>query len=94
MFLGHLGYAAETACDASEALSKIEGAEFDLILTDFNMPGMKGNELAKEVKSRKPWVPIVLITGLEPPTLSQNFDQVLLEPFSMHALKGSVLLNV
>ena len=90
MFLGHLGYAAETACDAAEALSEIEGAEFDLILTDFNMPGMKGDELAKEIKSRKPSMPIVLVTGLEPLGLSQNFDQILLKPFSMQALKETL----
>ena len=54
------------------------------------MPGMKGDELANEVKSRKPSVPIVLITGLEPPILSQSFDRVLLKPFSMQALKETI----
>ena len=90
MFLGYLGHASETASDAAEALSKIDGAEYDLILTDFNMPGMKGDELAKEIKSRKPSMPVVLVTGLEPLGLSQNFDQILLKPFSMQALKETL----
>jgi CheY-like chemotaxis protein len=84
--LGRLGHTAEAASSAAEALSKIEGAEFDLILTDFNMPGMKGDELAHEIKKRKQGMPVVLATSGPPENLSQDIDRVLLKPFSVQEL--------
>jgi len=84
--LGRLGHTAEAASSAVEALSKIERAEFDLILTDFNMPGMKGDELAHEIKKRKQEMPVVLVTASPPENLSQDIDRVLLKPFSVQEL--------
>ena len=84
--INQLGHAAETARDAVEALRKVETTKFDLVLTDLHMPGMKGDELAHEIKKRTPGKPGVLITGSEPPSLSQNIGRVLLKPFSMRKL--------
>ena len=84
--LGRLGHTAEAASSAAEALSKIEGAEFDLVLTDFNMPVMKGDELAREIKKRKHGMPVVLVTASPPQSLSQDIDRVLLKPFSVREL--------
>ena len=80
--LAHLGHSWEAACDATEALSKIESTEFDLILTDLNMPGMNGVELAHEIKKRNQETPVILITGSHFQSLSPDIDRVLLKPFS------------
>jgi len=37
--------------------------DFDLIVTDYDMPGMNGVELAKIVKKRFPHIPIIMIAG-------------------------------
>lgn len=35
----------------------------DLVVTDFNMPGMQGGELARKMADINPDIPVVLITG-------------------------------
>jgi CheY-like chemotaxis protein len=57
------GYAVITAADGEEALRKLNEEKYDLVYTDIRMPGMSGLEVAEEVKARKPWTPVVIITG-------------------------------
>jgi len=61
--LSDKGYAVITAENASEALRKMETADYDVVFTDIKMPGMDGVELAEEVKARHPWTPVVIVTG-------------------------------
>lgn len=61
--LSNKGYVVITAADGQEALSKLAGEDYDVIFTDIRMPGMDGVELAGRVKARRPWVPVVIITG-------------------------------
>lgn len=48
--LQRAGYAVETANDGEEALSKILGGQFQLLLTDWDMPGMDGRTLCRRVR--------------------------------------------
>lgn len=57
------GYIVVTAQNAHEALKKIREERYDVVFTDIKMPGMDGVELAEQVKSRQPWIPIVIVTG-------------------------------
>ena len=61
--LSHKGYVVVTAQNAHEALKKMREDEFDLVYTDIKMPGMDGLELAQQLKARRPWVPVVIVTG-------------------------------
>jgi len=61
--LSDKGYVVITASDGREALNKLGAEEFDAVFTDIKMPGMDGIEVAERVKSRRPWVPVVIITG-------------------------------
>jgi len=61
--LSDKGYRVVTASDGREALNKLGSEEFDVVFTDIRMPGMDGIEVAERVKSRRPWVPVVIITG-------------------------------
>lgn len=61
--LSNKGYAVITAENASEALRKMETADYDVVFTDIKMPGMDGVELAERVKARHPWTPVVIVTG-------------------------------
>jgi PAS domain S-box-containing protein len=49
----------------ADALAAIRAnpQQFDLLLTDYNMPGMTGIELAREVASLRPDLPVVLTSG-------------------------------
>jgi len=52
------------ACKNGEAgLAALRQHDFDLVLTDLKMPGVDGMELLREVRSRFPEVPVIMITG-------------------------------
>ena len=52
------------AGDGLDALRKIAGARFDIILTDINMPILDGLKLVKRLRSDEAYreVPVVIIT--------------------------------
>src|SRR5208282_4034773 len=37
--------------------------KYDVVYTDIRMPGMSGLEVAEQVKAKRPWTPVVIITG-------------------------------
>ncbi|HMD71723.1 MAG TPA: response regulator [Bryobacteraceae bacterium] len=58
------GYEVIEATDGEDALSKLQGREVDLIVSDINMPKMDGLEFTRQVRAmaRYKFVPIVLLT--------------------------------
>lgn len=58
------GYEVITVSSSEEALEMLAERNFDLVLTDQIMPGMVGTELTKQVKSRMPQMPVVIISGV------------------------------
>ena len=65
--LSSKGYAVITANNAQEALSKLESEDYDVVFTDIKMPGMSGLDMAEQVKQRRPWLPVVIVTGYGSP---------------------------
>jgi DNA-binding NtrC family response regulator len=57
------GYRAEGALDGQAALAKIQEDQYEVILSDIQMPGLNGIELLKELKGRSPNTTIIFITG-------------------------------
>jgi CheY-like chemotaxis protein len=59
-----MGHQATRAMDGSQALSFLNAGEaFDLVITDYAMPGMTGLELAYAIQASWPALPVVLATG-------------------------------
>jgi cyclic di-GMP phosphodiesterase len=58
------GYACETASDGVEALDKVRGDSFALVVSDIDMPQMDGVQLLQEIKKLKPDTEIVMLTGV------------------------------
>lgn len=56
-------YDVSSAKDGADALVQLEKQGFDLILSDINMPGMKGFDLFKIVREKYPSIKRVLITA-------------------------------
>jgi CheY-like chemotaxis protein len=63
--LERLGYRATGFLSATAALETFRSTpgEFDAIITDLNMPGMTGPELALEVRQVRPEMPLLLTSG-------------------------------
>ena len=63
--LVHLGYQVTVRTSSIEALEVFRASmdKFDLVITDQTMPNMTGKELAKELMSIRPNIPIILCTG-------------------------------
>jgi CheY-like chemotaxis protein len=62
-FLAEEGYAVETAADGVTALDKLHVFSADVVVTDFEMPGMDGLELIRLIQSRYPGRPTLLVTA-------------------------------
>jgi signal transduction histidine kinase len=63
-----------------------DGLSFDLLLTDFAMPGMNGAELASLVRQKRPGVPVMFITGYQDHGQISQEQWVLMKPFTASAL--------
>ena len=95
MMLEFDGHVVATVGSAKEALGKLEDSKFDLVITDFEMPVMKGDELAAAIKARDPKQPIVLITAYaEMLQASGNpltgVDFVISKPFLLENLRDAI----
>jgi DNA-binding NtrC family response regulator len=62
-FLAIDEHLVETANNGREALSHLQTATFDLVITDRAMPEMGGDELASMVKVLAPATPVLMLTG-------------------------------
>jgi DNA-binding NtrC family response regulator len=61
--LARAGYETATAATAAAALDLCANAQYDLVLTDINMPRMDGIELCRRLRQTDPEQLVVLITG-------------------------------
>ncbi|MGD0270743.1 MAG: response regulator transcription factor [Candidatus Sulfotelmatobacter sp.] len=50
------------AANGKEAVAKFDKNEFDVIVLDFQMPGMNGLDTAKQIALRSPGTPILMVT--------------------------------
>ena len=88
--LACLGYSVIGQTDSREALALFRESpyDFDLVLTDFHMPGMKGDSLAQQLWDIRPDIPIILCTSswavIQDRARLQGFDALLSKPFQLH----------
>ncbi len=64
-FLEDEGYEIETALNGEEALNTLEKSSFDLLVSDINMPGIKGFELLHKASQLYPDLKRILITAYD-----------------------------
>lgn len=90
MLLAYDGHYVETAASGEEALVRFGSGQFDLIFTDFCMPGMKGDEFAAAIKHRSPGKPVILLTAFPPAYKVPAIDMVITKPFYLSTLRDAV----
>ena len=95
MMLNFDGHVVETAHNGKEALALFEKGKFDLVITDFEMPAMKGDELAATIKARAPQQPVVMITAYAEMLQSsrnplKGVDFMISKPFLLENLREAI----
>lgn len=85
----------QTAANAEAALLMLEQSRFDVIITDYLMPGMSGDEFAALVKQRWPEQAIIMASGsYSNCTVVGNkalcVDYFLSKPFLMDELRDAI----
>jgi len=88
-------YDSERAGDGDEALTKLGGGEYSMVISDMRMPNMTGFELLDQVKQKYPKIPVVIISGYamedEITAKGHRPDGFLSKPFMMSDIES--LLN-
>ncbi len=83
---------ATEAADGSEALSLFKSGKFDIVLTDWNMPGKTGLEVVEEIRARDAKVPIIMVTteaekGRVMQAIQAGVSDYLIKPFTADTLR-------
>ena len=85
--LSRLGYEVSSADSGENGLSIFRENEFDIVLSDYEMPGIDGVSLACSVKESSPRTPVVIMTGAGKETVfsrkSNAVDTVISKPFTL-----------
>jgi DNA-binding NtrC family response regulator len=62
MRLKNIGHTVDTAETGWDGLSKLECADYDVVLLDYLMPGITGQTVLQHIQERHPSVPVVMMT--------------------------------
>ena len=96
--LQSLGYTVTALTDSGEALKLFSEnpPKFDLVITDYTMPLMTGEDLGKEMMRIRPDIPVILCTGYNDLISSEKaiaigFRALILKPFTVR--EGSQLIR-
>jgi len=89
------GHQTEAAENGADALLRLEGEVFDLVISDVKMPKMSGQELLREIKEQWPHTQVIMMTAYGTidnavESMKQGAFDYLLKPFSIEILAGTV----
>lgn len=92
--LSEKGYTVSSVPSGSDALDKLGREDYDVVFTDIRMPGMDGIEVAERIKARRPWIPVVIVTGYgtaadEARAKAIGVSEFLHKPLSPEMIEGS-----
>lgn len=95
MMLAFDGHSVKTTNSAKDALAVLDAEKFDLVITDFAMPAMKGDELAAAIKTRFPKQPVIMITAYaemlqSSGTALPGVDYLIGKPFLLENLREAI----
>lgn len=96
--LRQLGYRVVVAKNGHRAMEKFQGADspFDLVITDFDMPGMDGLELARRLAEIAPETPVIIVSGRRRAaslTRTDNIREIVMKPYNRSVI-GHVIGKV
>lgn len=85
------GYDVLEAPNGIEAMALVRSHNIDVVLSDINMPGMDGLELLDQIKTERPWLPVLLMTaygdvGQAVQAMQRGANDYLMKPFELREL--------
>ena len=96
--LEDMGCQVEMACNGEEGLKLFESQSFDVVVTDYRMPGMTGLEVIVKIRARDPRARIILLSAMVEPlglneentgadaVVAKSFNEVSLLPRTVKRL--------
>ena len=91
MALIRFGFSVETAIDGIEGIKKFDEGNYDLVITDIQMPALDGNGVVKHIRnSEKRYTPVIAISGTPWLIANCDFDAILPKPTSIKTLVDTV----
>jgi len=92
-----LGYTPTTSANAQEALAALASVEYDVVFLDWELPGAKGGDVARQVRARPDGVrPIVIATTahdseeIRDRCAEAGMDGFLLKPYSKERIRQMI----
>ena len=87
-FLSQLGHSCITATDGVDALEKMDGNKMDAVITDIKMPKMDGIILTREISTKYPGLPVMVMTAFDEEysagvAISVGAREFIKKPFSL-----------
>ena len=89
-------YDVTVAFSGPDGLDKFRAAAFDVVITDFNMPGMTGGDVLQTIKQARPNLPVILASVYhdDPKTMApgsdRRADRLISKPFNHLELEGAI----
>lgn len=86
------GHQVTTAFSGEQAIEHSKEGKFDLVITDFKMPGMNGMDVVRSIKKENPDTAVVMITGYptedtEKEAQKLGVDDYIAKPFHMDKMR-------
>ncbi|SDL08993.1 Signal transduction histidine kinase [Maridesulfovibrio ferrireducens] len=94
--LESLGYTVKALSSPAEAFKLISADphQFDLIITDYDMPEANGLDLAKDIQNVAPAIPVLIVSGrrnfLNFASEVKNVRKVLMKPYSKNIIADAI----
>ena len=86
------GYETRSCSCGKEAVARLAEEVFDILITDFQMPGMDGLELIGKARNMAPTMAMILVTGVPPEDLGDRLKKSKLDAFLSKPLDWQELI--
>ncbi|NQV40758.1 MAG: response regulator [Candidatus Marinimicrobia bacterium] len=90
------GHTVSTHISTAKAFEDFENNDYDLVITDMEMPELGGREFAEMIKSKQTNTPVLLLSGWpifleDEPNLAEFIDFALAKPFTVEDIQEIIL---
>jgi two-component system cell cycle sensor histidine kinase/response regulator CckA len=93
--LAYLGYSVFSTENGPKGLDFFLKNQFDLVITDLEMPFLDGIDLTDHIKEKSPYTQVVLIAGQGKEVIQTQIrdlplDRVLFKPFTLWEIEETI----